>query len=154
MDMPKPTEAHRELEKLAGSWIGDERISPSPWDPKGGTAIGRVQNRLALDGFVLIQDYSQERNGAVSFSGHGVFSWDGPGQCYVMHWWDSMGMPPGEFRGQFKDGVLTLTNDDNQMHSRATFDVSRPGKYLFRMEVSQDGSQWYPFMEGSYTRQP
>ena len=153
MEMPKVTDAHRKLQKLVGSWTGDERISPSPWDPKGGAAIGKVLNRGAVGGLVVVQDYTQERNGAVSFSGHGVLSWDGIGECYVMHWWDSMGMPPGEFRGQFQGDVLTLCNEDSQMHSRATFDLSKPGRYAFKMEVSQDGNQWYPFMEGSYTRQ-
>jgi len=153
MEMPKPTEAHHQLQKLVGSWTGQERISPSPWDPKGGIAVGRVHNRLALDGFVVVQDYEQERDAKINFRGHGVFGWDAIGQCYVMHWWDSLGMPPNEFRGNFDRDVLTLTSEDTQMHSRATFDLSKPGKYRFRMEVSQNGSEWYPFMDGDYTRQ-
>jgi hypothetical protein len=153
MDMPKPTEAHRQLHKLVGLWNGEERVSPSPWDPKGGPAVGRARNRLALDGFVVVQDYEQERNGKITYQGHGVFSWDAIGQGYVMHWWDSMGMAPSELRGNFESGVLVLTNADSQMHSRATWDLSKPGRYAFRMEVSQDGNQWYPFLEGNYTRQ-
>ena len=153
MEMPKPTEAHRQLQKLVGSWSGQERISPSPWDPKGGPAIGRVHNQLALGGLVVVQDYEQERDALINFRGHGVFSWDAIGQCYVMHWWDSMGLPPGEFRGNFKDNVLTLSSEDSQMHSRATFDLTTPRKYRFRMEVSQDGNHWYPVMEGVYSRQ-
>src|SRR5207237_1045103 len=108
--------------------------------------------RLALDGFVVVQDYQQERNATVNFRGHGVFSWDAVGQCYVMHWWDSLGLPPGEFRGTFQNNVLTLSNDDGPMQSRATFDLSKPGTYRFRMEVSQDGKEWYPFVEGEYTQ--
>ena len=27
MDMPKPTEAHKKLEKLVGNWSGEEKIS-------------------------------------------------------------------------------------------------------------------------------
>jgi|GEM_PF-3960233 len=76
MQMPKPTDAHRKLEKLAGSWHGEEQISPSPLDPVGGKAFGRLTNRLALDGFVVLQDYEQERDGVVNFRGHGVFGWD------------------------------------------------------------------------------
>jgi hypothetical protein len=153
MDMLKPTEAHRQLQKLVGSWNGEERVSPSPWDPQGGPAKGRAQNRLALDGFVVVQDYEQERNGKISYRGHGVFSWDTIGQCYVMHWWDSMGLPANEFRGNFEGNVLTLTSPDTQMQSRATWDLSKPGRYAFRMEVSQDGNHWYPFLEGNYIRQ-
>jgi hypothetical protein len=70
-----------------------------------------------------------------------------------MHWWDSMGLPASQFRGDFQGDVLTLTNHDDQMHSRATWDFSSPGRYSFRMEVSQDGNHWYPFLQGKYTRQ-
>jgi hypothetical protein len=30
--------------------VGKEIILPCPWDPKGGTAIGRFDNRVAVDG--------------------------------------------------------------------------------------------------------
>lgn len=76
MEMPRPTEAHRRLHALAGDWTGTEKMHPSPWDPQGGTAEGRVQNRVALDGFAIVQQYEQRRGGQISFSGHGVFSWD------------------------------------------------------------------------------
>jgi len=153
MDMPKPTDAHRKLQKLVGNWKGDEQLYPSPWDPKGGPAVGRVQNRLALDGFVVIQDYEQERNGSVSFRGHGVFSWDARGQCYVMHWFDSMGTGHEAYRGQFQSDVLTLTSRFPQGQSRAVFDLSKDGHYSFRMDVSPDGNQWHTFMEGNYSRE-
>jgi hypothetical protein len=152
MDMPKIGEAQRQLERLVGSWEGKETLHPSPWDPAGGTAVGRVVNRLALDGFAVIQEYEQERNGKVNFRGHGIFRWDDASRSYVLYWFDSFGMPPGAFHGGFKDGVLTLTDKGSQGQHRAVFDLSDPGKYRFRMEVSPDGGQWQPVMEGSYTK--
>src|SRR5664279_4994872 len=92
MEMPKPTEVHHKLAKFAGRWTGKEKLSPSPWDPKGGPAVGRCNNRLAADGFILVHDYEQERGGTVNFRGHGVFSYDCAGKCYMLHWWDSMGL--------------------------------------------------------------
>ncbi len=153
MDMPKPAEAHRKLQKLVGRWKGEERLSPSPWDPKGGTAVGHVENRPALDGFVVIQDYEQERNGAVGFRGHGVFCWDPTRQSYVLHWFDSMGTPPNEFVGDFKGDVLTVTSANPQGQSRAVFDVSEPDRYTLRMDVSPDGREWQTFMEGKYSKE-
>ena len=151
MDMPKPGEAHRKLERLVGYWIGEEKLYPSPWDPKGGAAIGKVHNRIALSGFNVVQDYEQERNGSINFQGHGVFSWDAKASCYVLHWFDSMGMPPNEFRGNFDGNTLNLTNEGPQGHSRTVFDFQKDGHYTFRMEVSQDGRQWQTFMEGHYS---
>jgi len=152
MEMPKPGEPHRQLQKLVGSWSGEERLHPSPWDPSGGTAVGRVENRAALDGFVVVQDYEQERNGKIGFRGHGVFRWDAARQRHVFHWFDSMGMPPNEYVGQFQGDVLTLSYQGPQGHSRAVFDMSEPGRYLFRMDFSPDGSKWQTFMEGKYSK--
>jgi len=153
MEMPKPGESHQKFSLLAGRWTGQERISPSPWDPKGGTATGRSNNRIALDGFVLLHDYEQERNGAVTFRGHGVLSYDGQGQCYRMHWWDSMGSPGHEYKGGFEGSVLKMTSQGPQGHSRVIWDFSQTGGYRFKMEYSRDGQQWHTFMEGDYNRE-
>lgn len=153
MEMPKLTEAHKNLQRLAGKWKGQETIAPSPWDPKGGTAIGRVENKVAINGFAVVQDYEQERSGAINFRGHGVFHYDAMNNAYVMTWFDSMGMPPTDFRGNFENGVMTLMNKSQMGHSRAIFDVRKENEYRFTMEVSQDGNQWFPFMDGQYSRE-
>ncbi len=66
MEMPKPTEAHRRLHAFLGEWEGEEKLSPSPWGP-GGTAHGRSICRLDLDGFFVIQDYVEEKDGRTSY---------------------------------------------------------------------------------------
>lgn len=152
MDMPRPTDAHRRLVRLAGVWTGEEKMAPSPWDPQGGTAIGRVENRVVLDGFAVVQDYTQKRGGQVTFQGHGVFRWDAGEGCYVLHWWDTMGTPPNVFRGQFEGDTLSMTCQDAQGHFRVTWDFAETGRHSFRMDVSQDGAEWKTSMEGTYAR--
>ena len=152
MDMPKVTDAHRMLERLAGRWSGQEKLSPSPWDPAGGMAIARINNRIALGGFAVIQDYEQERNGEVSFHGHGVFQYDANQKNYVLHWFDSMGMGANEFRGDCKDNVYTFMSKSPQGENRVTFDFRQNGKYTFKLEASMDGKQWMTFMDGTYTK--
>jgi len=153
MEMPKPTDAHKKLERLNGKWKGEEKMFPSPWDPKGGTAMARIHNRSAIEGFNIVQDYEQERDGVVNFRGHGVFSYDANQQCYILHWWDSMGMPPNEFKGNLADNILTLTSKGMMGMNRATFDFRQDGKYTFTLDVSQDGKQWMAMMEGKYQRE-
>ncbi len=154
MEMPKPNENHAQLHRFAGRWFGEEKISPSPWDPVGGVATGRIENRVDLDGFVVVQDYVQEREGSVSFRGHGVFSWNSLQECYFMHWFDSMGTPVNEYKGHFDGNVLTVTCDMPQGgKSRAVFEVLEDGKYRFKMEITQDGEQWATFMQGLYSRE-
>jgi hypothetical protein len=152
MDMPTPDAAHARMEAFAGNWTGDERIYPNPWDPRGGAAVGRVRNRMALDGFVLIHEYEQERHGRVTLEGHAVLRWDAGLGRYVLHWFDSMGMPPNEFHGDFDGDVLTLTSEDSRGWIRAIWDFGEPGRYSYLMEVSPDGESWQPLMEGEYRR--
>ena len=47
-EMPKPTEHHKRFEAMAGRWRGTETMYPSQWDPKGGTAQGRNDMRVAV----------------------------------------------------------------------------------------------------------
>jgi hypothetical protein len=154
MPMPMLSEPHRRLEALVGHWRGEEQLQPSPWDPVGGAATGLVQNVGALDGFAVIQDYAQERGGRVTFRGHGVFRWDPEAQNYVLHWFDSMGQEPVQFRGTFDGGVLTLSSQQPHGLTRASFDLRQPDQYVYRMDVSPDGQNWFPFMTGHYRRQP
>lgn len=154
MEMPRVTDAHRKLEKLVGNWVGEEKISPSPFDPKGGTSIGRVTNRAALDGFAVVQDYEQERDGKISFRGHGVFCYKPRENQYYMYWFDSMGMGPNDYRGSFDGDVLTLnyTSQIGMGHGRAIFDLREANRYTFRLDVSPDSKTWHTFLEGKYTR--
>ena len=35
---------------------------------------------------------------------------------------------------------------------QSTFDFREKGRYVFKMDVSPDGANWHPFMEGSYQK--
>jgi hypothetical protein len=84
MEMPIPSDGHRKLEKIAGQWEGEETMHPSPWDPQGGRATDRIKSRVALSGFALINDYEQERDGKVTFTGHAVFTFDPKEDLYTL----------------------------------------------------------------------
>jgi hypothetical protein len=152
MEMPRPGAAHEKLKAFVGQWSGEEQIAPSPMDPTGGTAYAKVENRLALGGFVIVHDYTQERGGTVTFEGHAVLSFDAAKSEYVMDWWDSFGMGRTEYRGKFEGRLLTLTATTPMGRARATYDHAQDGAYDFKMEISVDGTTWLPFMEGEYRR--
>ena len=56
MEMLKLTPSHKKLQRIVGNWTGEEKLNPSPWDPKGRTAVGKVNNRSGLDGFIVTQE--------------------------------------------------------------------------------------------------
>ena len=93
-------------------------MHPSQWDPKGEVAIGRNRQHLSLGGFALITDYEQERDGAITFTGHGVYTYDPKGNGYTLHWFDCMGSPPEVFVGGFEGEVFTLAHGGPGMHAR------------------------------------
>jgi hypothetical protein len=151
MDMPKPGPGHKRLEMMTGTWEGEETMHPSQWDPKGGTATGRTRTWLALGGFAAIFDYDQERDGKITFTGHGVTTFDPKQDVYVLHWFDCMGSPPEVFTGRFEGDVLTLAHG-GPMHARMTYDYRQAGKLASKMEMSQDGSDWKTLFDAVYTR--
>jgi hypothetical protein len=135
---------------LEGSWQGQEKIHPSPFVPSGAVATGRVVNRAALDCFAVVQDYEQETGGKVNFKGHGVFRYDVEKAAYVLHWFDSFGFPSTEYVGSLSEKVLRMTAATPQGHARVTWDFSHPGHYHYLLEVSPNGQEWFPSIEGRY----
>lgn len=152
MNMPVPSDGHKLLEKLAGSWDGEETMHPSAWDPEGGVAFGRNENKLSLNGFALLTDYEQERDGAVSFNGHGVYTYSPEEDRYFLHWFDSIGSPPEVFEGSFENDILILAHGGPGMHARMTYYLSEPGVMRAMMEMSPDGADWKVLFEAEYRR--
>ena len=153
MEMPRPGDAHKKLEMLAGRWIGDEKMHPGPMGP-GGTSKGITDARISADGFYLIADYRQEKDGKASFHGHSVIGYDTFAKRYLWYWVDSMGMPPqSATAGQWKGEDLVFDGDTPHGKVRYTYAIKGLDRYLFTIEASPDGGKtWKPFMEGDYRR--
>jgi len=153
MEMPRPTTQHRKLEALAGTWTGQEKMMPSPWDPKGGTARSTNEARMDLDGMHLVADYKQERDGRVTYRGHGVFGYDPKRESYTMYWFDSMSYDPGgPALGRWEGDTLAFQMQSPMGHHRYVYRFLGEGKYEFRIEMSQDGRSFHTWMEGTWTR--
>jgi len=153
MDMPKPGAEHAKLMRFAGRWRGDEQLSPSPWGP-GGPAVGRLEMRDAVDGMALIQDYTEEKDGAPVFRGHGVFTID-PMSGEVIWWWfDSMGFPPDPpARGRWNGDTLLFEKSTPRGEARYEFRFEGDA-YRFRIENRFPGQEDFVlFMEGHYRRE-
>jgi hypothetical protein len=154
MEMPKVTDEHRKLGAFVGTWRGEETLSPSPWDPKGGTATADWTAEFGCDGFFLLTHYAQSRGGRVTYRGHGVYGWDVHEKCYSMHWFDSMGdggLQAG-IKGTWEGNVLTYAHQTPRGHHRYVYTVENPDRYLFEIQYSPDGATWSSFIKGVYTR--
>jgi len=153
MEIPKPGSQHERLRALVGSWKGDEKMYPSPWDSQGGTAKGFTEARLDLDGMFVIADYRQERDGKVTYRGHGVFGWDGKLSVYTMYWFDSLGMDPGgPARGTWEGNTLRFEMQTPMGRSRYEYAFEGHGRYAFSISMSEDGKSWKPWLESIWVR--
>lgn len=152
MEMPKAGEQHKKLHALAGKWVGEETFHPGPFGPAG-KATSTTNARMDLDGFYLISDHEQKRDGKVSYRGHGVFGYDTFQSKYTMHWYDVMGCDPGApGLGTWDGNTLMFQHSHKMGHGRFTYVIESPNAYAFKMEFSQDGKNWMPFMDGKYKR--
>jgi hypothetical protein len=153
-DSPKPGPELQRLAQLAGDWVGEETLFPSPWDPKGGRAASTWNARVGLDGLYLISDYAQERDGRVCFRGHGVCGWDPAKSAHTMYWFDSMsvGGHTSPVPGTWEGNRLVFQNQGPQGHGRYSYEIKSKDEIVFRMEGSRDGKAWSPFLESRFRR--
>lgn len=137
------------LTDLAGTWAGAETLSPSPWSP-GGTAHGRHTFTVGLGGTALVHDYAQERDGATTLTGHGVWLPDGDAQL-AWFWFDSYGfVPPGPARGTAPNAMEKTTPRGTQ---RASFDLIDDATLDHAISVRlADAPAFAPVVSARYTR--
>jgi hypothetical protein len=146
---------HHHLAALAGAWSGEEVLAPSPWSP-GGVASGRHVFGLAAGGFCVTQDYAEELDGAVSLTGHGVFTAEPDSGEVLWFWFDSIGYPPAvPSRGSFDAAGtrLVLEKTTPRGTQRATFALEGD---LLRHEVAVrlgDATEFSPLVTATYARE-
>jgi uncharacterized protein DUF1579 len=153
MEMPKVTDLHRKLYALTGDWEGTETMAESPWGPAG-TAIGKLHIRTDMNGFFVLQDYIQEKERKVTFSGHGIFGYDLEAGNYTWYWVDSMGfVPDSPARGKFEGDTLKLEKVTPRGSARYAHRLEGKNSYHFTIENSFDqGKSWQTFLTAAYRR--
>lgn len=155
MQMPTVGNEQKKLNEIfSGTWRGEEKIYPSEWDPKGGAAFGTWVVHPSLDGFALLVDFTEERDGKVVYRGHGVHTWDPHANTFVTFWFDNIGFPPKHAIPARLDGNrYTYESDDGpQGWTRMTYEWT-DNRMEFRIAKSHDGKKtWQPMHEGRYTR--
>ena len=149
---PKPLEEHRKLAAFAGEWAGEETVFPSRW-VAGGKATSHVSARMDLNGFYLIQDTRQTRDGKETFATHGVFTFDREDKLYKLFWHDSLGYyAPAPASGGWKDKTLTLLRGSLRGSARHVYEVVDADNYTMKIQFSPDAEGWADVLTGVYRR--
>ena len=149
---PTPLEEHRKLAALAGEWNGEEMVQPSRWTA-GGPATSHVVARMDLNGFYLIQDTRQVRDGKESFATHGVFTYDREDRHYKLFWHDSLGYyAPAPASGGWTGKTLILVRGSLRGNARHVYEILDDNSYTMKIQFSPDAEGWADVLTGVYRR--
>jgi hypothetical protein len=147
-----PLPEHARLAAFAGEWNGEEVVFPSRWT-EGGTATSHVIARMDLNGFYLIQDSVQTRDGKQSFATHGIFTFDREDRTYKLFWYDSLGYtPPSPASGGWVGKTLTLVRGSLRGNARHVYEIIDDDSYSLKIQFSPDAEGWADVLTGVYRR--
>ena len=147
-----PLPEHARLAVFAGEWNGEEMVYPSRWIA-GGPATSRTVARMGLNGFYLIQDTVQTRDGKQSFATHGLFTYDREDRTYKLFWHDSLGYtPPSPASGGWVGNTLTLVRGSLRGNARHVYEIIDDHSYSLKIQFSPDAEGWADVLTGVYRR--
>jgi Protein of unknown function (DUF1579) len=150
--MPTVTAEHERLAAFVGEWVGDEVMARSPGRDSG-PARAEITARIELDGFYVIQDYRQERDGRTTFKGHGLFTFDRDDRLYKLFWFDSLGyVPQGPASGGWKGETLVLLRPSLRGAARHVYRFTAPDRFEQTIQFSPDNEGWSDVLTGTYRR--
>ncbi|MBR0971678.1 MULTISPECIES: DUF1579 family protein [Bradyrhizobium] len=147
-----PLAEHARLAAFAGEWNGEEVVFPSRWT-EGGSATSHVVAHMDLNGFYLIQDSVQTREGKQSFATHGIFTFDREDRTYKLFWYDSLGYtPPSPASGGWVGKTLTLVRGSLRGNARHVYEIIDDDSYSLKIQFSPDAEGWADVLTGVYRR--
>lgn len=147
-----PLTEHTRLSAFAGEWDGEEVVFPSRW-MAGGPATSHTVARMDLNGFYLIQDSVQMRDGKQIFATHGIFTWDRDDRTYKLFWYDSLGYtPPSPASGGWVGKTLTLVRGSLRGNARHVYEIIDDNSYSLKIQFSPDAEGWADVLTGVYRR--
>ena len=148
MEQPKPTEQHKKLERLVGTWVGEEQIYGSPHTTET-NATGTFDFRMDLGDLFAIVDYVEQARGSTLMAGHGLIGWSPKEKTYTLHWFDTFGSPPSvPGKGAWVGDALRFQQEGS---GNTIFELA-DGGLIFKIEMPVDGKGMTPVIVGKYRR--
>jgi hypothetical protein len=150
---PTLTPDHKRLAAFAGEWNGEEVIAPSRWREEAGPAQATVSARVELDGFYVVQEYRQEKDGRTTFRAQGLFTFDREDRLTKLFWFDSLGyVPQGPASGVWRDDTLILLRPSLRGAARHIYRFTGADAYEHQIQFSPDNEGWSEVLSGTYRR--
>ncbi|HEY4900498.1 MAG TPA: DUF1579 family protein [Terriglobales bacterium] len=153
MPMPKPAPELSKLDYLAGDWISDGDLKPSPMGP-GGKMTSTDQVHW-MDGKFFLVMHSKFKGAMGDGMALAVMGYDPDKKVYTYNEYNSMGQV-NHSEGTITGDTWNWTSDENMggqtLKGRYTMKVLSPTSYTFMYEISKDGTEWTTVMNGKSTK--
>ncbi|MBO1765513.1 MULTISPECIES: hypothetical protein [unclassified Allobranchiibius] len=141
----------RGLPFLVGRYDGAETMHASAWAPAG-TATSTISGEVELDGSIIVQRYTQYRDGAESFASLGVWMTDPATGEYLYYAYDSAGFPADPpARGTWREGELVLDRDTPRGSSRLVICRVGDGWSWSKTYRVPGASEWQPVQDALFS---
>ncbi len=155
MGPPTPAPELKKLDFLAGDWTTEGTFVPGPpgTPPSKFTATDHTE---WMDGnFFLVSNSDANLEGMGKVKGLVIMGYDPDQKVYTYRSFNSMGQ--SEYSTGKVDGdTWTWTGDEHYggmtMKGRVTMKVTSPTSYTIKFELSMDGNEWFPAMDGKATK--
>jgi len=144
--MQKPAPELSKLEFFAGDWKSEATVIGTPGKPSKYTSTSHAE--WMEGGFFLIEHWDFELDG-VKGKELSLKGYDPVREVYTYHAFTSHGESFYD-TGRVEGGIWTWQREERSgARGRYTIKITSPASYSFRFEISRDGTNWTPVMEGS-----
>ena len=153
----KPGAEVKKLDYFAGTWTSEATIAQGPWGPGGKFTATNTSEWMPGDFFVVGHaDFKMPPELGGDGKTTSIMGYDTDENIYTRDEFNSLG------RRQTAKGTLsggdTWTWNSSQNYGgqdikqKMTIKVLSPTSYSLKFEISIDGTNWMPFMEGKATK--
>ncbi len=152
MNMPKPGPEHKKLDYFTGNWTCDSDMKPGPMGPGGKMTM--TDDSKWMDGGFFVVIHSQFKSASMG-NGNGIsfLGYDAGEKKYTYNEFNSDGEAIVS-KGTVDGDAWTWMGDMKEPAGKGRFSekILSPTSYSFKFEVSSDGTNWTPVMDGKCTK--
>jgi len=150
---PKPGPEQKNLGYFAGNWKTTGDLKPGPMGP-GGKFTGTDRIEWMPGGFFLVS-HSQDTSSMGKESGLAVYGYDADKKVYTYDEFNSRGEvvhATGTFDGKVWTWSAEMNMGGKSVKSHFILTETSPTAYTYKFEMSEDGNNWAPIMDGTGTK--
>lgn len=152
MSMPKPGPEHKKLDYFTGNWTCDGDMKPGSMGPGGKMTLSE-ENKWMEGGYFVVM-HSEFKSGSMG-NGTGIafLGYDADEKKYTYNEFNSMGEATYS-KGTVDDDAWTWIGDMKMPSGKGRFSekILSPASYTFKFEMSSDGANWAPVMDGKCSK--